>query len=275
MENLLRFLVSIRVFLLFIGLEVMALILISTSSYYQQSVILSTVQAGRSVLHMQVSQITQYLDLKSTNKLLSDENTALRNELAHYRFTHDADITTKFDSTGKALFTYIPANIIDNSVNKQHNFIVLDVGSEDGVAPDMGVITEQGVIGIVMAVTEHCSFVKSLLHTEWKCNVRLLQAGDFGPLQWDGLYYNESILHDIPQHSNVQIGDTVITSGYSSIFPLGIPVGTVKAFHTKRGNFYEVRIRLFADFKKIQHVNVVSFLYQNELKTLNQLRDEY
>ena len=102
-----------------------------------------------------------------------------------------------------------------------------------------------------------------------------MQAGDFGPLQWDGITHNEAVLHDIPQHSNVQVGDTVVTSGYSSIFPPNIPVGVVKSYEIKLGNFYEIRMRLFADFKKIRHVNVVSFLYRDEVKALNELRDEY
>jgi rod shape-determining protein MreC len=275
MNNLLRFLVGIRVLLLFILLEVTALILLTTSSYYQQSVVTSKLHAVRGVLHEQVSELTQYLNLRETNTMLSIENTALLNELARYRMVHNATPGTMTNYAGMPLFSYIPATITDNSVNKQHNYIMLDAGSADGVAPDMGVVTEYGVIGIVMAVTEHYAIVKSLLHTDWRCNVRLVHAGDFGPLQWDGITYSEAVLHDIPQHSNVQTGDTVVTSGYSSIFPPNIPVGVVKSYEIKRGNFYEIRIRLFADFKKIQHVNVVSFLYRNEVKTLNELRDEY
>ncbi|MDR3180527.1 MAG: rod shape-determining protein MreC [Prevotellaceae bacterium] len=275
MNSLLRFLVGIRVLLLFIILEATALILFTTSTYYQQSVVMGKLHAVRGVLHEQVSALTQYLDLRETNSILADENTALHNELIRYRLVHNTTPGTATDTTGAPLFNYIPATITDNSVNKQHNYIMLDVGANDHVAPDMGVVTEYGVIGIVMAVTEHYAIVKSLLHTDWRCNVRLVQAGDFGPLQWDGVTYNEAVLHDIPQHSNVQIGDTVVTSGYSSIFPPNIPVGVVKSYEIKRGNFYEIRIRLFADFKKIRHVNVVSFLYRNEVKTLNELRDEY
>jgi rod shape-determining protein MreC len=275
MNNLLRFLVGIRVLLVFIILEITAFILFTASSYYQQSVVINKLHAARGLLHEQVSKLTQYLNLRETNILLAAENTALHNEIINYRLVHNATPGTVTDPAGAPLFSYIPATITDNSVNKQHNYIMLDVGSRDNVAPDMGVVTEYGVIGIVMAVTEHYAMVKSLLHTDWRCNVRLVHAGDFGPLQWDGLTYNEAVLHDIPQHSNVQTGDTVVTSGYSSIFPPNIPVGVVQSYEIKRGNFYEIRIRLFADFKKIKHVNVVSFLYRDEVKALNELRDEY
>jgi rod shape-determining protein MreC len=275
MDHLFRFLIGIRVLLTFVILEIMALLLFTTSSYYQQSVVVNKLQAVRGALHQQISHFTQYLNLREANAILAAENTILHNELVHYRLVHEATPGKAFGYAGEPLFTYIPATITDNSVNKQHNYIMLDVGAADHVAPDMGVITQNGVIGIVMAVTEHYAIVKSLLHTDWRCNVRLVHAGDFGPLQWDGLTYNEAVLHDIPQHSNVQTGDTVVTSGYSSIFPPDIPVGVVQSYEIKRGNFYEIRIRLFADFKKIRHVNVVSFLYRNEVKTLNELRDEY
>jgi rod shape-determining protein MreC len=275
MNNLLHFLVGIRVLLLFIILETIALTLFTTNSYYQQSVVVNKLHAVRGAMHEQVSKLTQYLNLQETNITLATENTALHNELVRYRLERNATPGTVTSPEGAPLFNYIPAAITDNSVNKQHNYIMLNVGATDHVAPDMGVVTEYGVIGIVMAVTEHYAIVKSLLHTDWRCNVRLVHAGDFGPLQWDGISYNEAVLHDIPQHSNVQVGDTVVTSGYSSIFPPNIPVGVVKSFEIKRGNFYEIRIRLFADFKKIRHVNVVSFLYRHEVKTLNELRDEY
>jgi rod shape-determining protein MreC len=275
MNNLLRFLVSIRVLLLFIILEVTSLILFAASSYYQQSMMINKLHAVRGVLHEQVSKLTQYLNLRETNITLATENAALLNELVCYRLERNAMPSTATDHEGMPLFNYIPAVITDNSVNKQHNYIILNVGAIDHVAPDMGVITEYGVIGIVMSVTEHYAIVKSLLHTDWRCNVRLVHTGDFGPLQWDGITYNEAVLHDIPQHSNVQAGDTVVTSGYSSIFPPDIPVGVVKSYEIKRGNFYEIRIRLFADFKKIRHVNVVNFLYRDEVSLLNELRDEY
>ncbi|MDR3184739.1 MAG: rod shape-determining protein MreC [Prevotellaceae bacterium] len=275
MDNLFRFLIGIRVLLSFVILEVIALLLFTASSYYQQSVVVSKLHSIRGSLHEQVTHFAQYLDLRETNAMLAAENTALHNELACYRFVHSTSPGTVTNHAGAPLFNYIPANITDNSVNKQHNYIMLDAGAADHVAPDMGVVTQNGVIGIVMAVTEHYAIVKSLLHTDWRCNVRLVHAGDFGPLQWDGLTYNEAVLHDIPQHSNVQTGDTVVTSGYSSIFPPDIPVGVVKSYEIKRGNFYEIRIRLFADFKKIRHVNIVSFLYRHEVNTLNELRDEY
>jgi rod shape-determining protein MreC len=148
---------------------------------------------------------------------------------------------------------------------------MLNSGSEQGVKPEMGVITEQGVIGMVTAVTRHHSLVTSILNTEWKFNVRLKSAGDFGPMQWDGLNYKKSILSDIPQHSNVMKGDTVVTSGYSRMFPQGIPIGVVDTAVIKRGNFYEITVNLFIDLKKERYVNIVNSIYRNELDSLKTL----
>ncbi len=274
MNNLLRFLVGIKVLLLFISLEVIAITLMVTHSYYQQSVIINTLRTGRGILQANVTGLTDYLSLREANVILSEENTRLRNELSYYQSAKDTTYGTVYDSLKMPLYTYISANIIDNSVNKQHNFIILDAGKDRGVEPDMGVITENGVVGVITAVNEHFSFVKSILNTGWKFNVRLKQAGDFGPLQWDGLYYKQSLLSDIPQHSKINPGDTVVTSGYSELFPQNIPIGVVHSYEIKRSNFYEIRVDLFADLKKIQHVNIVTFLYRDELKSLKKLENE-
>lgn len=274
MNNLLRFLVGIKVLLLFIFLEVIALTLMATYSYYQHSVVINALHTGRGILQSHITGFTDYLSLRETNYILAEENTRLRNELSHYQSTVNDMQGTVYDSLSSPLYAYISANIIDNSVNKQHNFIILDAGEDQGVKPDMGVITEDGVVGVVAAVTEHFAFVRSILNTSWKFNVRLKASGDFGPLQWDGLYYKESVLSDIPQHTNVNIGDTVVTSGYSKMFPQGIPIGVIKSHEIKHGNFYEIRIDLFADLKKIQHVNIVTFLYRDELKSLKGLENE-
>ncbi|MDR3236017.1 MAG: rod shape-determining protein MreC [Prevotellaceae bacterium] len=276
MKNVFRLLAGARILMLFMLLEAVAFLLITSSSYYQQSVVMNQLYAARSFWHKQWNSATQYVGLKEVNEALNEENTALHNMLAQYQSTPNALPGTAFGTAGKPLFSYIPATIIDNSVTKQHNYIVLNVGSANGVAPDMGVIADNGIVGVVTSVTEHCAFVKSLLHTNWRCNVRLMRTGDFGPMEWDGITHNESVLYDIPEHSSVQISDTVVTSGFSGIFPPNIPVGVVIDSHqAKRSNFHEVRIRLFIDFKKIQHVRVVSFLYRDELQTLKPLFDEY
>ncbi|MCL2097465.1 MAG: rod shape-determining protein MreC [Bacteroidales bacterium] len=269
MNPLLRFFSGIRVFAVFIVLEIIAVILFIGNSYYQQSTILKSMHTTWSMVVRPVHSLTQYFSLGVVNRQLAEENNRLRNELEYLQSGLDsAAVTLVHDEEYRPLYSYIPAEIIDNSINKQQNYIMLNAGSEQGVTTEMGVITEQGVVGIVISVSKHYALVKSILNTEWKFNVRLKSSGDFGPMQWDGINYRQSILSDIPQHSNVVKGDTVVTSGYSRMFPQGIPVGVVDTAVIKRGNFYEVKVNLFIDLRKAQYVNIVNSIYRNELDSL-------
>jgi rod shape-determining protein MreC len=269
MNHLFSYLSGIRVLVVFIVLEIIAIVLFTGNSYYQQSTILKTIHVAWGTVVRPVHSLTQYFSLGAENRQLAEENNRLRNELEYLRGSVDTTVATVvYDKGHRPLYSYIPAEIIDNSVNKQQNFIMLNAGSEQGVQPEMGVITEQGVVGVVTNVSRHYSFVKSILNTEWKFNVRLKSAGDFGPMQWDGLDYMKSVLSDIPQHSNVVKGDTVVTSGYSRMFPQGIPIGVVDTAVVKRGNFHEIKVNLFIDMRKVQYVSIVNSIYRNELDSL-------
>jgi rod shape-determining protein MreC len=149
-----------------------------------------------------------------------------------------------------------------------HNYITLNVGAEHGIKPDMGVIVHNGLVGTVVYVSEHYSLVKSLLHANWRISAKLARSGTFGSLYWNGTDYREMLLTEIPQHIPVNIGDTIVSSGFSALFPANIPIGTAKSMTTKRGNFYEITVTLFADFKRLRYVDVVDHLYSNELKIL-------
>ncbi len=274
MNNLIRFLVRIRVLLLFLCLEIIALVLFTNGSYYQQSVVLTAFHAVRGRWHQQVYNITAYLSLRENNIALAEENASLLNQLARHPVQSDTASILVNDLQNAPVYSYIPAEIIDISITKQHNYIVLNKGKRNGVKPDMGIICSQGVIGVVESVSDHYAFVKSILNIDWKFNVRLKQSGDFGPLQWDGANYRTSILSDIPQHSKIQAGDTVCTSGYSQLFPQDIPVGIVREYEVKRGTYYEIKIDLFVDLRKIRHVNIVNCLHSDELKSLNRLQND-
>jgi rod shape-determining protein MreC len=268
MNNFYRLFLRLRVFLLFIILEVIALSLLSNSSYYQHAAIVSNARMLKSQIDGIVNDWSYYFSLKEANEQLALENNALRNRLERYlSITNAAAETVVADTLGNPVFTYIPATIVANSVNSLHNYITLNVGSKQGIEPDMGVMVHNGVIGTVVTVYEHYSLVKSLLNNNWKVSAKL-SNGAFGTLHWDGKSYHEILLSEIPQHNTVNVGDTVVSSGYSDMLPSDIPVGTVKSFQIKGGNFYEIKVSLFADFKKIHTVNVVNHLYRNELKSL-------
>jgi rod shape-determining protein MreC len=271
MNHLFSFLSGIRTLVVFIVLEVVALFLFTNDSFYQHSIILKNIHVAWAAVVRPVHSLTQYFSLDAVNRQLVEENNRLRNDL---ELLHSGADTTVKSIIYDQQYSYIQAEIIDNSINKQRNYIMLNAGSNNGVKKDMGVITDQGVVGIVTEVSKRYSLVKSILNTEWKFNVRLRSAGDFGPMQWDGLNYRKSILSDIPQHSNVVKGDTVETSGYSRVFPQGIPVGVVDTAVIRRGNFHEIKVNLFIDLKKVQYVNIVNSIHKHELDSLSRIFEQ-
>lgn len=268
MNAIYRLLVRLRVTLLFIALEAVALLWLVNSSYYQHSVVINYVRLGKEILDERVNLWRYYFSLKEINEKLAQENNELQNRLKYYNRQDSLKQGVVSDTFGRLVYSYIPATVVSNSVNNLHNYITLNIGAADGVVSDMGVVVHNGLIGTVVHVSTHYSLVKSLLSANWRVSAKVKRNGTFGPLHWNGVNYREVVLTDIPQHIPVTIGDTIVSSGYSAFFPPDIPIGRVQSIDTKRGNFYEITVTLFADFKQLRYVNVVKHLYQDELREL-------
>jgi len=203
--------------------------------------------------------MSQYLRFKQANIELVVENIALRNEISQLKNKLERNQTDRVDSIGGAKYTYSTARIINNSINRQNNYITLNAGSAEGISREMGVITKNGVVGVTAAVTRNFSTVISLLNTNLKVSAKHRRSGTFGSLYWDGIDYRRVILSEIPQHVRLTQGDTIVTSGYSSIFPPDIPIGIVDEFELKGGSFYEIKVKLLADFKQLDNVYIVKY----------------
>jgi rod shape-determining protein MreC len=158
--------------------------------------------------------------------------------------------------------------VLNNSIFRQHNYITLDKGRSAGVKPEMGVISSEGIVGVVRGVSENFSSVISLLNSELSVSAKLKNSGYYGSFNWTGRDYRYGKLQDIPLHVDVSIGDTVITSGYSAIFPEGILVGFVEEYQEKGGRFLELTVELSTDFKKLNNVYIVKNLLKEEQKEL-------
>ena len=156
------------------------------------------------------------------------------------------------------------AKVINNSTNKQYNFLILDKGRNQGIEPEMAVICKDGIVGVVKETSRNFSSVVSVLNREFFPNARLKRSGYFGPVEWPGKHYKRVVLKEIPLHVNIQQGDTVVTSGYSSIFPPGLLIGTVKSFKPEEGIFYVITVELSTDFKRLSDVIVVKNLKREE-----------
>ena len=217
-------------------------------------------------------QIKDYFSLRKVNESLALENHELRTRLAQYEAQEqEADEKMQISDIAGG-FRYIPASIMKISNNTQHNYMIIGKGSDDGVTTGSGVITGKGAIGVVDAVSSNYSYAISFKNHEMNISARLGKEGAVGPLSWDGKSRNGAILKEIPHHVEFEPGDTVFTSGYSSIFPPDIPLGTTGKSKIVNGATYEIEVTLFEDFGSTRHVTIVENLGKDEIKKLEKKR---
>jgi rod shape-determining protein MreC len=210
--------------------------------------------------------------LSKVNSELAEENARLRNLVQNNylnEVTSDSIFATISDSVGNYNFT--SAKIIQTSVNKQLNYITLNKGAKHGVQPDQAIISTQGIVGVVTNVSKNYAMGLSVLNKRWSISAKLKKSGFYGSLVWDGIDFRYATLTEIPFHIELQHGDTVVTSGYSSIFPEGIMVGTIQSFNEPEGeNYYQIQIKLSTNFKSVTYVDIVENRAKSELEQLKQ-----
>ncbi len=212
-------------------------------------------------------EISDYFSLKKSNEALAQENHDLRVHIAKL----EAMVSEEESLSGNGVaghFRYIPADIVKISNNTRHNYIIIGKGSAYGVANGSGIITGKGAVGVIDAVGKNFSYARSFKNHEMNISARLGREGAVGPMSWDGRSSNRAILKEIPHHVDFQPGDTVYTSGYSSIFPADIPLGTAGDARIVNGATYEIEISLFEDFGALRHVTIVENLGRDEIKEL-------
>lgn len=269
MNNFIRFLERFHFIILFILLFVISVAMYLNTTYYQKAEVGRLTKGVSGIVAGQFSNIGQYMNLKRSNIELMLENVALRNEVEKLRSTFEhSKISSHIDSLHGARYLYIPARVVNNSVSRRHNFLTLNVGVNNGVSQGMGVITNDGVVGVVASVTRDFCTVISLLNVNLKVSAKHQKSGVFGSLSWDGVDYRQTILKDIPLHVNITAGDTVVTSGYSAIFPRDIPVGIVSDFYQKDGSFFTIKVLLLSDFKRLDYVYVVKSFDKLEITNI-------
>ena len=218
--------------------------------------------------------IKEYFTLRKRNDQLALENFELASRLAELEaFVADQARLSDLPSDGVVNgYKYIPASIEKISNNSQHNYIIIDKGSEDGVTKGAGLITRKGAVGVIDAVSENFSFARSFKNHGMSVSARLGKTGAVGPLTWDGIHSNKARLNEIPHHMSFSPGDTVYTSGYSSIFPADIPLGTTGDARIVNGATYEIDVTLFEDYSSLRYITIVRNLNEEEIKSLEGAR---
>ena len=219
-------------------------------------------------------KVRGYFSLAGQNEELALENHRLRKMIREYEDAAKAtDISLQSVARDDG-FVYTPAQIIKSGTNSQHNYLILDKGSEDGIVQNSGIISSKGVIGIVDAVSRHYSYAISFLNTEVNISSRLGGTGAVGPLAWDGKNTDGAILKEIPLQYRYSPGDTVYTSGYSVIFPPDIPLGTAGDASIINGATNEITVNLFQDYTALKFVTIVRNTRAAEIEALEQTRED-
>lgn len=265
MKNLFHFIVRFHFTILFIVFEIFCLLLLVNYNNYQKSEFLNSSNAISGGIYQKVSSVTDYLSLAQTNEELNRENVRLRNLLhSSYKLTTDSSFIF-IDTIYKQQYIYRTAKIINNSVNKQLNYITLNKGRIHGIEREMAVVTDNGVVGVVKSVSDNFASVISVLNDRLRISAKLKGNNYHGSLIWDGVDYRKAMLKDIPFHVKIAKGDTIVTSGFSAIFPEGLQLGVVDEVMASSGdNFQNIKVLLSNDFKSLSYVKVVGDLMKEE-----------
>lgn len=252
--------------ILFLVLELVAVLLIFSHNPIPRGRLAHRMNSLSTSLYDKTFNLTQYIHLRKDNEQLAKENSFLR-AAGFYQAGDSA-----FSKNG---YEFMPGQVINNSVNKEFNYLTLNIGSLSGVEPDMAVVSPFGIVGVVKTVTPNFSRVISLLNPQLKVSVVLSKTGHFGSLFWDGRNYREVILAEIPSHVLIEPGDSIVTSGFSALFPKGEPVAIVEdSKPVSGGNFLEIRARLTNDFKQLNTVYVVRNLLSKEINQIEEGENE-
>ena len=272
MHDLISFIVRFSSWLVFTFYEVMSCILLFNNNPFQHHVILTSANSVSSSVYGVANNVTSYFNLRGINEDLQLQNAeleteviALRNQVAAYKLRDYADSVQTVEPLRQ--YGFIIAHVINNSISKPYNYITIEKGSADGLRPEMGVVDQTGVVGVVNVVGEHYSRIISLLNPDLRISCKLKGSEVFGSLVWDGKNSDEALLEELPKHTVYEEGDTIITSGYSSMFPEGIPVGIVmKSATADDDNFFTLRIKLLTDFSQLSTVRIIENKRIDEIK---------
>ncbi len=269
MKNILALIQRFYLFLLFFVLQIVALIFLFKNNNYHQTEFIRHSSDWVGSIYSQRAELSEYLRLGEINDQLSLENAQLRSEAPENYYTLRTDLATVNDTLTKQRYYYRTAKVVNASVNREKNYLTLDRGWNGGIQADMGVIAGGNLVGVVRSVSEHYSVVMPVLHSDFKASVRLGRSGSFGSLVWPGGDASIANVIDIPKNIPVQQGDAVVTSGYSTFFPANITAGYVIEIDDESDNNYHViKVRLGADFRKLDHVLVVSDIFKTEQDSL-------
>ncbi len=294
MHNLLQLIVRFSNFLLLVGLEVVAFIFVIRGNKYQQMVANGAANAVTASIQLANDNITSYFRLRSDNAQLLEHNAQLlqENNLLRARITQNESdpsrpkhvndtITTRKRDDNETItdntfylpsdqdYAFIPARVIAFSDDRHHNYLTLNKGERDGVTPDMGVIGKDGIVGVVQSVSTHFAVVAPVIHEGLFISSRIGKNDYMATLHWHMPDIRHAALEDVARHVDIKVGDSIVTSGMSAIFPAGMPVGVVSDVSIGEGDsYYDIDIELATDFRSLRAVHILKYNHRAELDSI-------
>ena len=264
MRNLLDFLARHNHWFVFVLLEVISAVLLFKYNSYQGSVWFSSANAVSGRVYEASAAVGQYFSLVTVNRQLTQRNVYLEREVArmaqeHAEATADSSYLQRLQNNQTNRYRSVPARVVSSSLDRLNNFITIDKGEAYGVKKDMGVVCGTGIVGIVYLTSAHYSVVIPVLNSKSNISCSIRGRGYFGYLHWMGGVPDEAYLDDVPRHARFRIGDVIVTSGYSSVFPPGMLVGKVmRVYNSANGLSFRLRIKLTTDFGNLRDVCVIT-----------------
>lgn len=266
MQNLLNFLYRFRTFGLFLLLEGVCMWLIISYNNRYNAAFLNSSNSWVASINRATSNTTNYFQLQQVNEKLVRENLLLREQIANLNISK-----TSTDTITSKNYELIEAKVINNSFRRSMNYLTLAAGKTDGILPGMGVISGEGVVGQVKSVSNNFATVTSLLHRNLLVSSTIQRTNTLATVQWDGVSHLEAELKYVPRHIMLKEGDTVVTSGFNSVFPEDVMIGTISSFSLETDDvFYDAKIRLSVDFSSLRYVYLVKKLMKEEQDSLQQ-----
>lgn len=271
MQQIISFLDKNKLFILFLLLEVLAVIFTIQSHSFHKSKFVNSANFLSGGVYNKINNFKEILLLKKENERLNDENVYLKNLLnLEDKEIIQQDLTVIDTLKYNQKYIYTGAKVINNNYRKNNNYLTINKGSNQGLGSDLGVVNSKGIVGITKSVSGNYTTVLSILNVNSRINAKLLTSDHYGSLSWDNNDYNTVQLLDLPIQADIYRGDTVVTGGKSTIFPEGIPIGTIKDFKTFNNNYEYINILLFNDMSSLGQIQVIKNFDKIEIQTLEE-----
>ncbi len=270
MLKLVEFIKKVYLPLLFVVLEIVAIHYYAHSNSYAEARLLATSNSIVGGVYGSISGVGEYFGLRKRNRVLLDEMAALQNELTRYR---ESEVYKELDSLGAEVetkFSYMTARVVRNTVNRQHNYLTLNKGQRDGVEADMAVITPDGaMVGYVVSCSERYAVAISILNTSFNASGKLAGDGHSGSIYWEGFDAHRVKMHELSKYAPVEVGDTIVSTGYSHFFPEDITIGYIEHLEVDEPtSSFKVDLRLAADMTRLNDVLLIKNFDIYELTAL-------